>query len=218
MTNENAHAQDDSSSTGSRRRVWLWVVAGIAIVAVIVGVVIAVTSGGHAASPASSSSATASGTATPSASADAGSGSAVPTADPEPERVVDPSVPLDQPVDTPAGVTVRVSSIESVTGEAVVPGEISGPALKVSIEIANGSAETMDLRTAVVTLTHGASLEPGNPISKPGGTPFPPQLAPGESATGAFVFEVPEERRDLVRIDVDLAVSEPIIVFEGAVG
>ena len=105
-----------------------------------------------------------------------------------------------------------------IAGPAVLPGEIGGPALRITVEVRNDSDATIDLRTATVTAAYGDPVQPANPISKPEGKAFENEVSPGQSATGVFVFEVPADQRGYVRVDVDLSVDQPIVAFEGAVG
>ncbi|WP_394278174.1 DUF4352 domain-containing protein [Microbacterium sp.] len=127
-----------------------------------------------------------------------------------------PPAAFDDPIEAEGGLVVSVSSIESVTGEAVVPGEVSGPAVRVTVRIENESDETVDLTTAVVTL-FGASELQASPVTKPAGKSFPLEVGAGKAASGAFVFELPKDERTDVRVEVDLSVAEPLIAFEGAV-
>ncbi|OAH48804.1 DUF4352 domain-containing protein [Microbacterium oleivorans] len=126
-----------------------------------------------------------------------------------------PPADLAAPVTVDGGPTVSVRRIESVTGEAVLPGEVSGPAVRVTVEVKNGSTKPIDLTTAAVTLFAGSSDLQASPVTKPAGRAFPSEVAPGKTAEGAFVFELPEGQRADVRIEVDLSVSDPLIAFEG---
>lgn len=126
-----------------------------------------------------------------------------------------PPVALGAPVSVEGGPTVSVSSVESVEGQAVLPGEVSGPAVRVTVRVENDSDETIDLTTAVVTLYAGESNLQASPITKPAGKAFPADVAPGEIAEGAFVFELPENERADVRVEVDLSVSDPLVAFSG---
>ncbi|UYK39734.1 DUF4352 domain-containing protein [Microbacterium terricola] len=215
------------------RRVPRWaIIAGAAAVALVIGVGIAIGFGRGevSAAPTDSPSGSASpsaGDAEPSASP-TGASSPSPstgTAEPEPSETAEPGSPdaretlppadLDSPVRVDEGPTVAVSSIESVMGEAVLPGEVSGPAVRVTVVVRNRTDEPIDLTTAVVTLYQGESGLQASPVSKPAGQAFPSEVAPGKRAKGVFVFELPEDQRTDVRIEVDLSVSDPLIAFEG---
>ena len=151
-------------------------------------------------------------TATPGTGSDQSDDPSAPGTD---ARETLPPVDLAAPVAVEGGPTVAVRRIESVTGEAVLPGEVSGPAVRVTVEVKNGSTKAIDLTTAAVTLFAGSSDLQASPVTKPAGKAFPSEVAPGKTAEGAFVFELPEGQRADVRIEVDLSVSDPLIAFEG---
>ncbi len=185
--------------------------------AVVAGILTAQNSVRDATSTTSPSSVSTSSGDAASATNSSDSGTPAPTDTPEPVRATLAPVPLDGTAEVPAGPRVRVASIEAVDGEAVVPGEIAGPALRVTVEVDNATADAIDLRTATVTLSYGDPLQAGNPVSKPAGVAFPGSVQPGESVSGIFVFEVPKDQRTRVLISVDLSVDDSIVAFEGAV-
>ncbi|EXJ53240.1 MULTISPECIES: DUF4352 domain-containing protein [unclassified Microbacterium] len=221
---DDADRADDATARARRNRVLIGgaVAVVVAAIAIVIGVMAARTGASDAASPtpAATSGAATSPGASPTASVPAPSGSGTPasTDAPAPGRETLPPVSLDDTAEVPAGPGVRVTSIEAVEGEAVVPGEIAGPALRVTVEVDNTTADAIDLRTATVTLSYGDPLQPGNPISKPAGAAFPDSVEPGQTASGTFVFEVPKDQRDRVQIAVDLSIDDPIVAFEGSVG
>lgn len=123
--------------------------------------------------------------------------------------------PIDATVEPAAGVKVRVAKVESVTGEAVLPGEVGGPAARVHVEVANSTDAPLDLTYAVLNAYTGADLTPAGELSQ-GGTPFPPSVDPGETATAAYVVRIGPSQRDLVRLEVDLGGAAAVALFEGA--
>jgi hypothetical protein len=221
----------EPESTVSGRRRWLLWGAGAGAVAVAVAVGLAIANpGSSTASPdgsrtgAAASSPTAAGaspssdeTSEPSAApADAPAETAPADAPAEPQPVPTVAVPLDGVPELAPGVTARIVTLEAVDGVAKQPGEVGGPALRATVEIANGSAEAVDLRPAVVNLAYGPGAVPAQPIANPGGEPFPASVAPGESVRGVYVFTVPADgSRDLVAIELDLRVGDQVPVFEG---
>lgn len=114
------------------------------------------------------------------------------------------------------GVTVTVPSVEKVTGEANVPGEVGGPALRFTVELTNGTGKVLDLRTVVVNAYYGPDRTPATPLLKPGGQAFEPEVAAGESARGVFVFGVPPELQEQVELEIDAGVGKAIVIFAGA--
>ena len=111
---------------------------------------------------------------------------------------------------------MTVSSVEKVTGEANLPGEVGGPALRFTVELTNGTGEVLDLRTVVVNAYYGPDRTPATPLLKPGGQAFEPEVAADESARGVFVFTVPPELQDQVELEIDAGVGKAIVIFAGA--
>jgi hypothetical protein len=72
------------------------------------------------------------------------------------------------------------------------------------------------LTTAVVNLTFGADNTPATGLSGPGAASLPQEVAAGQTASGVYVFNVPSDQRDLVRVWVDYRLGLPVVVFEGA--
>ncbi|GIG19671.1 hypothetical protein Cch01nite_03950 [Cellulomonas chitinilytica] len=227
---------DETVPTPGRPAWVLWTGAGVLVVAVVLAVVLLVRGSGDdaagAASPsASSSAASASPTAStapsasaepePSATAEPGDGQAqpgVPGATPGPDgRPTAAPVALDAPAQPADGVTTQLVSIEPVTGEATLPGEVGGPSLRFTVSVVNRSGPALDLSAAVVNAYTGDALAPATPLLKPGGRPFPGQVAAGGSVTGVFVFNVPEAERGHVRLEVDLGPDLTVVLFEGSV-
>jgi hypothetical protein len=145
---------------------------------------------------------------TPDAGSDEG-------AAPEARETLDPA-PFGAEATPEPGVTVTVPSVEKVTGEANVPGEVGGPALRFTVELTNGTGEVLDLRTVVVNAYYGPDRTPATPMLEPGGRPFEPEVAADESAHGAFVFSVPPELQDQVELEIDAGVGKAIVIFAGA--
>lgn len=209
--------EEDGTGAADRRR-RLLLVGAAALVAVAVVVALLVRGGEDASSPDPSSA--------PGSTSEPGSASE-PGADPT-DGAGAPATPGDAPVDreqppvaldaSPVlvdDVTLRVESLTSVDAEAALPGEVAGPGVSVTVIVDNAGDEPLDLSTTVVNVYSGAELAPGNAVST-GTSPFPGQVEAGSSATGTYVFTVPAEERDAVRVTVDAAVDLPTIVFEGS--
>jgi hypothetical protein len=134
---------------------------------------------------------------------------------PAPPPAPDP-VTLTEPAAPVPGVTFAVSGLEAVEGAANGPGEVAGPALRFTLSIRNDTPEAVSLASTVVNLFAGPDQAPATDVGEPGGVPLPETVAPGQSAMGVFVFTVPVESRDQVRISVDYSVDAPVVLFEGA--
>ncbi|MBD5786522.1 hypothetical protein IF650_10040 [Cellulosimicrobium terreum] len=133
-------------------------------------------------------------------------------------RVTQAPSGFDESAEPAGDVTVEVVEVEKVEGLAELPGEIGGPSLRFTVEIHNGSDEALDLRTVVVNAYYGTDRTPAITLVKPGSAPFPASVGPGDDAQGTFVYNVPPDQRDLVRVEVDLGVGAEIVAFEGSVG
>ncbi|GAB2504805.1 hypothetical protein GCM10027063_50070 [Promicromonospora xylanilytica] len=154
----------------------------------------------------------------PAASQDAGSEDGAETdrpAAPEARETLDPA-PFGAEATPEPGVTVTVPSVQKVTGEANVPGEVGGPALRFAVELTNGTGKVLDLRTVVVNAYYGPDRTPAAPLLKPGGKAFEPEVAADGSAGAAFVFSVPPEFQDEVELEVDAGIGKAIAIFTGA--
>lgn len=196
----------------------LIIVVIVVVVAVIVAV--AVGAGGAASSNGSALDANSQGTdagGTPLPVDGAGAPVvAGPTVDPsDPAQPVEQSpVPLTAPAVVTDGLTVALSQIASVDGVANGVGEVGGPSLKFTVTATNTGSETVSLQTSVVGLTYGTNQTPAIELQS-AGIPLPAEVAPGQSVTGTFVFVVPTELRDDVRITLDYRAGTPVAVFEG---
>lgn len=127
-----------------------------------------------------------------------------------------PPVPLTEEVAPVPGVVVSIGSLEAVEGEAQGPGEVGGPALRFTLSMRNDGDTPVSLTSTVVTVYSGPEQLPAVDLRGPGGVPLPEEVAPGATVTGVFIFTVPPEDRDEVRIGVDYTVGVPIVVFEGS--
>lgn len=126
-------------------------------------------------------------------------------------------VPLDAGATVPGVVTGRLVSVEAVQATGTGVGNISGPGLRVTVEL-TGAARTLSLDGSFVELLTGADLAPASPVDDPSSAPLQGQLPQGGTATGVYVFGVDEGARGDVTVRVQPAPGEPFLVFRGAVG
>lgn len=115
-------------------------------------------------------------------------------------------------------VAIRVVKVESVKGKVVLPSDTKGPAVRLTIKVANRSDDLLDTRFAVVNAYHGDELTPANVLSQPGGRAFPTSIAAGESATGVYLFSIRPKDRKAATVEVDLAPQLPVARFVGNFG
>jgi hypothetical protein len=131
--------------------------------------------------------------------------------------VTAPAVPINQTADFGTGLTLRVTDIEAVNGQAKSPGEIAGPALRLTLKATNDTKKAISLGTTVVEVSYGADKTPGVQLMNPGGKPFAGAVKPGGSATGTYVFTVPVDQRKQIQVTMSYAASKPTVVLEGPV-
>ncbi len=111
-------------------------------------------------------------------------------------------------------VSAAITSVSAVTATGVGPGEITGPAVAVTVKITNESAEPFDLDSVFVDLTDSTG-GPGQPsISNPA-MPLTGELAAGSNAEGVYVFRVPEDARKPVTILVSNTMAAKVVSFVG---
>jgi hypothetical protein len=127
-----------------------------------------------------------------------------------------PAVGLDQPAAVGNGITATVASLEAISGTAQGPGNVSGPALRATVRITNGTAGPVSLDAVVVDLATGPDRSPASPLDDPSELPFRGTVAPGETAEGVYVFTVPVEDREAVTLSVGYQAGAPFLVFTGS--
>lgn len=213
----------DNEAAGQRSRRRGWIVAIVVVLALaIAGVVVWQV----ASTPGASTDAGA----TPTATATDASPSptpgipvqpgATPTVVPSPPSSEGPLPPEMDPVGPTdrveeAGVAASIATVESVQGQAALAGEISGPALRMTFLIENGSDDAVDLGYAVANAYFGADRTPAGTVMQPGGNPFQGTLEPGESAQGTYLFSISEADRGAVTVTLDFLPGQPTAVFVG---
>lgn len=188
---------------------------GAVVVILIVVLVWTLTSAGNeseedttAAEPSASAS---------TAGASDGSPSAEPSAPARPPKAartkpVARERPLTDPVPLAGGASASVTKIEKLRSEARLPGEVSAPALRFTIEV-TAVSRPLDLSPVVVNAYYGKDRIPAITTGEPGGTPLTGRLKAGDSTRGVYVFNVPPSAR--ARVYLEFAWSpdvEPVIL------
>jgi hypothetical protein len=144
-----------------------------------------------------------------------GDGSINETVDPVPAANVADPVGIDETADFGNGVRARVSSVESLDAEAHLPGEFSGPAVALTVEVTNGSKQRINLDMVTVDLTFdGLSAYT---VRDPERRPVSGHLAPGESTSGSYVFTLDPSQRDDVALRITYSAEAPTVIFAGSV-
>jgi hypothetical protein len=195
------------------------------VVGLVVGLVV-VTSHDPSSTPSSTPSAapSASPARTSSAPASTPATASAPSASAAPADEVDelppsrPPVALGSPGAVGDGVTVSLTRIEAIDGTASGPGNVAGPALRVTVRITNGTSDPLALDGAVVDLAYGSDSAAASPLEDPSRLPFSGTLQPREDATGVYVFSVPDGGRQPVVVSVGYRPGAPYVVFRGTAG
>jgi hypothetical protein len=126
-------------------------------------------------------------------------------------------VGLDATAAAGDGVTARLAAIDAVEGKAGGPGQVAGPALRVTVRIKNGSTADVSLDGVAVNLSYGSDKTPGSPIEDTSNAPFSGTLPAGDEAEGVYVFSVPKDSRDVVTVEVGYQPGAPLMIFSGPV-
>lgn len=173
-------------------------------------------SGTTSTSPAASPTSEASGTASPEPTEPPQTPVSPPARSASPTAVAQstkPAVRLTQPAKT-SGLTIKVTGIKAIESEARGPGEVSSPALRVNVRLTNGTKEGFDATSVLVTLLDSKG-DPGDSMLGPPFKRFKGVVKPGKSANSVWVFNVPKNRRQPVRIMVTLPTNDPVLLFRG---
>ncbi|TKJ18785.1 hypothetical protein [Blastococcus sp. CCUG 61487] len=224
--------EDDGAGTRAgllaRRRVLLVALGAVLLVAAVVLAVVLATGGDEpddaGAGTAATAGATPSATEEPAPPSEEAPDPAAPVdpgtpapADPDAEVPALPAVALDQSVAVDE-VTASITLIEEIDGTATGPGDVAGPALRITVRIVNETDADVPLDGISVNAFHGEERTPAPPLGDPSRSPFAGVLAPTDTAEGVYVFRVPVDRRHLVTVEVGYKAGAPLAVFSGRVG
>ncbi len=123
---------------------------------------------------------------------------------------------LDSVVELGEAATAQIIKIEKVSSQGELPGELSAPALRFTIEVTAGEAK-LNLATVVVNAYYGKAQTPAVTVGEPGGRPFAGTLAKRETATGVYVFNIPTKERGDVRVEFSWSPKEKPVTLAGKV-
>lgn len=132
------------------------------------------------------------------------------------DQQMKPPVPMNSPAAFGNGVTAKVVSSSRVDIKGSGPGEISGPGVKVEIQITNGTNDDIDLNAVTTNVFYGASRTPASPVLN-SDSGFSGTLAAGKSATGTYYFSVPKGSNP-IELQVSYSIQQPVVVFTGKIG
>ena len=127
-----------------------------------------------------------------------------------------PPVSLRAVADFGTGVTARIMSVRAIEYHAVAPGQVSGPGLRLVIQVSNGTGKSIDLANAVVTIADARGT-PGVDMNGAGSSSSPLRglLAPRHKASGTYVFTIPAGYRAPVTVNFSYAGGGPVVLFKG---
>jgi hypothetical protein len=212
-----------AAATGNRRK--LLIAGGAVVLAALLVLVLTVggddesPSGGAAAATTSAATTTSAAPATESGAAGSTSAPAATGATEGAEQLPEalPEVALDAPAAVGNGVVASLPSIEAIQGTATGPGNVNGPALRVTVRIENGTAEPISLDGVATNMYYGADRTPASPLDDPSRRPFAGTVAAGETAEAVYVLTVPSDVRNDITVEVGYEAGAPLLLFHGPV-
>lgn len=114
----------------------------------------------------------------------------------------------------PGEVLVEVTDSEkSKKPEAVGPGALAGQVAVVTMRLTNKQSDSVDLTSVAVRLTDREDRV-ATPVQSRLGRSFTGVLEPGASATGVYVFTIPDEDESRFTIDVQYGAGTDIASIE----
>lgn len=122
---------------------------------------------------------------------------------------------LHEVAEVPGGYLVELVDLEELVVKARVAGEVSGPAIAITVHLENESSSTLETSQVTVTATNGAG-EPLSQLSGEPSVPFDGRLEPAGSARAVYVFGLTEGDVHPLTITVTPAPDAPVAVFVGA--
>jgi len=155
-------------------------------------------------------------TVTPSEAAPRAPAPASPAAVPAGEMRVRPAVPLDAAAHFDRALSLRVTEVEAVRGVARGPGEIAGPAVRLTVRLTNRGGRPVSLESVVLAVSYGRDETPAVTLSGPGGRPFGGELGPGRSQSARYVFAIPVAARGDVRVVASYTGAAPAVQLVGS--
>ena len=151
----------------------------------------------------------------PDKSSPNGPGPRLPGAAAEAARPRAEAVPLNRASAASSTVSVEVAGLEWVQGETVIPGEVGGNSLRVTVKATNSGQRPVVLSGSVVNMYYGPDRKPSSFLLQPGSDPFPGRIGPGESVQGVFVFTMPRRPGLSILVEADLDDDLRIVFFRG---
>ncbi|MFE4950627.1 hypothetical protein ACFQ9V_11040 [Leifsonia sp. NPDC056665] len=234
MTNGHETEKEQRPAGARRRRGWLIAGGSVLAAAIVAAIVVAAVHGAtpqlgkgvtNALDPVASQLPRPSDTPVPAPSAGAtASPTTAPGTAPAPAKpgtldaryggVVASTAEVSHDVKTPGGLTAKVASVESYTATATRPGEVSGPAVRVTLTLVNSTGSDFPVSTATVNAYYGSASTPADPVQGDASAkPFSGTLKPGATATAVYVFTVPAADSGDVTLTLSDQAGARLVVF-----
>lgn len=137
------------------------------------------------------------------------------TAPPAPPRPTT-TVSLTETVDLGDGVRATVTGTQAVTGKARGAGEISGPAVRFTLAVENNGSTALAMELALMNVYYGPDQTPARRLTGQGSRPLTDPIAAGESGEGTYVFAIPQDLRDELRVEFSYSTRAPVVIFVGS--
>lgn len=113
-----------------------------------------------------------------------------------------------------AGVEVALTSIRRLQMKGMGPGEISGPALRITVRVSNYTDTAISIDSAVVNLTDSKGRV-GTPYAGSPARPLAGTIDAGRKATGVYVFSVKKSARSPITVTVTYEPGAETALFVG---
>jgi hypothetical protein len=115
------------------------------------------------------------------------------------------------------GVSARLTKIQAINVQTVLPGEFSGPAVAVTLDVTNGSSRSINLDTVIVDLVYGDLFLSAPQVTEGNRKHLSGDLAAGHTTSGDYVFTLAPAERNHVQVRIRYAAEVPTAVFTGSV-
>jgi hypothetical protein len=122
-------------------------------------------------------------------------------------------VPMSHVAHFGRGVSVRIVKHTIINAKAKGPGEISGPAMALTIHFVNASKRSVDLNHVVVN-DQDAKGTPLLSVAN-SASPVAGSVAAGATKTGVYVFTLPRVRHNPYTISISYSTAAPVVRLVG---
>lgn len=115
------------------------------------------------------------------------------------------------------GVVAKVAAVTPVDIEAKLPGETSGPGVKVTVELSNGSDGPIDLSNVTADLIDAEGESMVRVDSDARHSEFASPVSPGAASSATYLFRIAPEHRNDVFLTIKYSTPTPTVIFAGSV-